>query len=118
MDRKSIIVLVACFLLLFSWPLLVNKIYPPKPLPPGHTNALTTPQLTTNRIGTSAPTAAVLETTTTPRSTINTTFTEQVLEITNVDAHYTFTSYGGGLKIVELLHYPESVSTRREQLSH
>jgi YidC/Oxa1 family membrane protein insertase len=118
MDRKSIIVLVACFLLLFSWPLLVNKIYPPKPLPPGQTNALTTPQLTTNRIGTSAPTATILETTATPKSTINTAIPEQLLEITNADAHYTFTSYGGGLKIVELLHYPESVSTRREQRSH
>ena len=115
MDRKSIIVLIACFLLLFSWPLLVNKIYPPKPLPPGQTNIVTTPQLTTNR---TALTTTALETTVTPKPPVNTSVPEQLLEITNADAHYTFTSYGGGLKLVELLHYPESVSTRREQRAH
>jgi len=117
MDRKSIIILVACFLLLFSWPLLVNKIYPPKRLPPGQTNALTPLQLTTNGNTTSAPSAPILETTGTPRSTINTSIPEQLLEITNSDAHYTFSSHGGGLKTIELLHYPESVSTRRDRRS-
>jgi YidC/Oxa1 family membrane protein insertase len=118
MDRKSIIILVACFLLLFSWPLLVNKIYPPKPLPPGQTNVLTTPLLTTNGSPTSTSAPAIFEAPTKPRSTVNTSMPEQLLEITNADAHYTFTSYGGGLKLIELLHYPESVSTRREQRSH
>src|SRR5689334_10137597 len=117
MDRKSIIVLVACFLLLFSWPLLVNKIYPPRPLPPGQTNAATTPLLTTNRTGTSSPPAAVLQPAATPKSTINTSIPEEQMEITNSDAHYTFTSYGGGLKTIELLQYPESVSMRRERRS-
>src|SRR5882724_4367681 len=117
MDRKSIIILVGCFLLLFSWPLLVNKIYPPKPLPPGQTNLVSTSQLTTNRTGTPVPPLPALEAPATPKSTLNTSIPEQLLEVTNTDAHYTFTSYGGGLKIVELLHYPESVSTRREQRS-
>ena len=35
--------------------------------------------------------------------------------MTNSNARYTFTSYGGGLKLVELLHYPETVPTRREK---
>ena len=117
MDRKSIIILVACFVLLFSWPLLVNKIYPPKPLPPGQTNAVATPQLTTNRTATSSPSSPVLETPARPRSAISTSVPEELLEITNNDAHYTFTSHGGGLKMIELLHYPESVSTRRERRS-
>ena len=39
MDRKSIIALVVCFIVLMLWYPLVNKIYPPKPLPPGATNA-------------------------------------------------------------------------------
>ena len=39
MDRKSIIVLVVCFIVLMLWYPLVNKLYPPKPLPPGATNA-------------------------------------------------------------------------------
>src|SRR6516162_3304451 len=100
MDRKSIIILVACFLLLFSWPLLVNKIYPPKPLPPGQTNALTTQVLTTNGSVTSPPATAALEAPTRPTSTVNTSIPEQLLEITNADAHYTFTSHGGGLKLI------------------
>ena len=113
MDRKSIIILVACFLLLFSWPLLVNKIYPPKPLPPGQTNAPPASVLT-NPNTTSPP---VLESTPTPKPAVDTSVPEQLLEITNTDAHYTFTSYGGGLKLIELLNYPESVSTRRDQSS-
>ena len=119
MDRKSIIILVACFVLLFSWPLLVNKIYPPKPTPPGQTNRVATPELTTNN-NPAPPTATspAVETPTVPKAALNTSVPEQLLEITNADAHYTFSSYGGGLKLIELLHYPESVSTRHEQRSH
>src|SRR5579862_8550864 len=114
MDRKSIIILVSCFLLLFSWPLLVNKIYPPKPLPPGQTNRLSSSVLT-NQSPTSPP---LLESNSAPTLAVNTSIPEQLLEVTNTDAHYTFASYGGGLKLIELLHYPESVSTRRDERSH
>ena len=61
MDRKSIIILVACFLLLFSWPLLVNKVFPPKPLPPGATNATPRSLVGTNETGTPTGPAPVLE---------------------------------------------------------
>jgi YidC/Oxa1 family membrane protein insertase len=37
---------------------------------------------------------------------------EELLVITNARARYTFTSRGGGLKSVELLDYPETVSAR------
>ena len=40
MDRKSIIILVACFLVLILLHPLADKLFPPKPLPPGATNAL------------------------------------------------------------------------------
>ena len=36
--------------------------------------------------------------------------------MTNDNAHYTFTSYGGGLKLVELLRYPETLATPRQAL--
>ena len=40
MDRKSIIILVLCFVLLMLWyPLVVNKLYPPKPGARRDTNA-------------------------------------------------------------------------------
>ena len=37
---------------------------------------------------------------------------EELLVITNARTRYTFTSRGGGLKSVELLDYPETVSAR------
>src|SRR5690242_13010698 len=119
MDRKSVIILIVCFLLLFSWPLLVNKIFPPKPLPPGATNAPTASLNTSNGLApsTSQP-PVMLEASSVPKSPINTSVPEQILEITNADAHYTFSSYRGGLKLIELLQYPESVSTRRDERSH
>ena len=40
MDRKSIIIIVLCFGLLGLWSyVLVPKLYPPRPMPPGATNA-------------------------------------------------------------------------------
>ena len=45
----------------------------------------------------------------------NTNVPEQLVEITNANAHYTFTSIGGGLKLIELLKYPETVARRRSQ---
>lgn len=39
---------------------------------------------------------------------------EEFLEVANADAHYTFSSYGGGLKQVELLKYPEMVRRVRK----
>src|SRR6185503_6111490 len=35
---------------------------------------------------------------------------EELVGISNAKARYTFTSYGGGLKLVELLDYPETIS--------
>ncbi len=115
MDRKSITILVACFLLLFSWPLLVNKVFPPKPLPPGATNGPAASFTLTNRPASSTLAAPALENPAVPPLAINSSAPEQTLEVTNAYAHYTFTSHGGGLKLVELLDYPETVSTRREK---
>lgn len=118
MDRKSITILVVCFLLLFSWPILVNKVFPPKPLPPGATNGPT--RVVTG--GTNAPARgetsmppATLESTAPVRPAANTNVQEQTLELTNSNAHYNFSSYGGGLKLVELLNYPETVYSRRQR---
>jgi hypothetical protein len=106
MDRKSIIILVVCFLLLFSWPLLVNKVFPPKRIPPGSTNApvssLSVPNPPgTTSISTSAP--PQLESQPVAPLITDTNQPEQLLELTNNSVHYTFSSYGGGLKLVELL---------------
>ena len=115
MDRKSIIVLVLCLLAFFSLQWVVNKIYPPKPLPAGLTNATASSITGTNQA--SQPTALpelAAAPATRPRVVSTPPVPEQVLELTNSTAHYTFSSYGGGLKEIELLQYPETVLSRRE----
>ncbi len=122
MDRKSIIVLVLCFGLLLLWSsVIVPKLYPPKPLPPGVTNVVgtiqsTAPETVTNHTRTPERLeAAVPGTAAAPRLTVETNVPEELLVVTNENARYTFTSYGGGLKLIELVGYPESVASRREK---
>ncbi|HWX22178.1 MAG TPA: membrane protein insertase YidC [Candidatus Binatia bacterium] len=115
MDRTSIIVVVLCLLLMGLWFVVVPKMYPPKPLSPGATNAPTA-TLTTNQTGTSAASPAMPEAPLPPPQLVaNTNVPEELREVTNANAHYTFTSYGGGLKLIELLRYPETVGTRFEK---
>src|ERR1700746_3691389 len=102
MDRKSIIVLVICFVLLLGWHSLVDKLYPPKPLPPGLTNSLSSAFSSTNQAATSPVAPPILEAAATaPKPVTNTNLAEELIEVTNANAHYTFSSYGGGLKLIE-----------------
>jgi YidC/Oxa1 family membrane protein insertase len=116
MDRKSIIILVACFLVLILLHPLADKLFPPKPLPPGATNAPTAALSLTNGSATSpvAPAAAEAPAPA-PKPLVSADVPEELRVVTNSNARYTFTSHGGGLKLVELVHYPETVSTRREK---
>jgi YidC/Oxa1 family membrane protein insertase len=118
MDRKSIIALVVCFIVLLLWyPLVVNKLYPPKPLPQGQTNHLSGAVLsdTNEPSKPGAPISATETPQTITRSAENPAVPEDLIDVTNENARYTFTSRGGGLKLIELLRYPESVSSRREK---
>jgi YidC/Oxa1 family membrane protein insertase len=114
MDRKSIIILVVSFILLMLWyPLVVNKLYPPQPVSRGATNGPAGPL--TNQAATAPnPPPPSLETAApAPKPTIpNPAQPEQLLELTNINARYVFSTHGGGLKQVELLQYPESISVR------
>jgi YidC/Oxa1 family membrane protein insertase len=110
MDRKSIIILVISFVLLVSWFPIMNKVYPPKPLPTA-TNALAT---VTNQFERGATPPAPANATSPPAPRVAAFSTpagakEEVQVLTNENARYTFTSYGGGLKLVELTKYPETV---------
>jgi YidC/Oxa1 family membrane protein insertase len=116
MDRKAIIVLVACVLLFLSWPYLVNKIFPPKLLPPGATNVLTT---TTNVV---APTNIPVITAATnvpaaPLPPVKPSAPEELQVIETAEARYTFTTHGGGLKQVELKEFQESVTCQSKKKS-
>src|SRR5439155_18290071 len=52
---------------------------------------------------------------TVPKPIAGTNVAEHLQVLTNENARYTFTTHGGGLKLIELLKYPETVSARREQ---
>ncbi len=122
MDRKSIAILVVCFVLLFAWGPLVKWLYPPIPVPPSTalTPGATTQVLTgTNQsaaqsAGTNQPVAAGTFNAT-PEFVINKEIPEQLLVVTNDNARYIFTSQGGGLKEVQLFHYPETVSSHLQK---
>ena len=111
MDRKSILILVGSFVLLMLWYPLMEKIYPPKPLP-RTTNSVAA---ASNQLS-PATTVSNTGSTTTPAridQTARTNAPEVTLTMTNVQAVYTFTSHGGGLKLVELRDYPLLVECDR-----
>ncbi len=95
---------------------LVPKLYPPKPLPPGDTNVVATIAATNAAQTAISPTPPTLSPTpvTATRPTFATNLAEQTLTLTNDNARYTFTSHGGGLKTVELVRYAETISRRRK----
>jgi YidC/Oxa1 family membrane protein insertase len=120
MDRRSIIIVAVCVLLFFSWGQIVNRLFPPVPAPPSATQTTGgTNQVSAAGTNASAATTAAPASTTgtapsnTPQGAqqyvVNQEIPEKLLVVSNDDARYTFTSRGGGLKEVQLFHYPETV---------
>ena len=109
MDRTGIIVVSLCGVLLVLWFFQTQKqeaLLQQQRAEFARTNIVATPQ-------TSASTTATISTTTTASIQIfDTNAPENLITISNTDARYTFTSRGGGLKTVELLKYPETISAR------
>lgn len=108
MDRKTVLGLVAAFALLLAWNWGVDKIFPPRKLPPRPTNELasaTNAALNAANIaGTNAP---LPSTTNTASATLSAP--EQLVTLETEDSVYTFTTHGGGLKKIELRKFTESV---------
>jgi len=111
MDRKTIIILVACVAGVLLLNRLVDKMYPPIVVPLAATNAIST-IIVTNASGSVtsavAPSLAVAASASLP--TFSTNLEEQLLVVTNQDARFVFTSHGGGLKEVELFNHQADVS--------
>jgi len=106
MDRTGIIVVIICAILLGLCFYEQQKYYAHLP-PPTGTNALQAAQSATANAGAVLPAPAA-----TPAYSFDTNIPERTLVLTNRLARYTFTSRGGGLKLVELLDYPETISAR------
>ena len=114
MDRKSVIVLAVSLILMFGWYWLVNLRYPPRPLSVG-TNSLA---YASNSVAPPTNTSAIARepgvvTSALPAGAlVQPVAPEELVVLENDIARYTFTSHGGGLKLVELKKYPESVGCR------
>lgn len=115
MDKTGIIVVSLCVLLLGWWLVDQNKraaeaqrvaatnlVVAAQQTAAANSNYPTTPA-TPATLGAPTLTAPVVFNTNTP---------EQTLVLTNGRARYTFSSRGGGLKQVELLDYPQTISAR------
>ena len=117
MDKKSIIILAVCFGLFVAMNSLVPKLFPPIPRPAAPTNAVASASAPgQNNVApqASAPTASI-SASTTPVFAVAPNVREELAVLKNENARYTFTSHGGGLKLVELVRYPETVSRRRAE---
>ena len=118
MDRKSIIVIAVCIGLLVFWQAVIYpKLWPSRPAPVSHavTNGAVVGTLTNGGNVSQQLEEAVQTARTMTQPLVNTNVAEQLLVITNEQVRYTFSSYGGGLKLVELLKYPESVPSWRNR---
>jgi YidC/Oxa1 family membrane protein insertase len=120
MDRKSILVLSLSFLVLMLWYPLMYRLYPPKPMQRNTNQLAQATNLSAARI-TNPPSSTSVSSNAPPRlSAAPPAWTkpeasEQVLVWENDLARYTFTSHGGGIKLIELKKYPETVERRRKQ---
>ena len=120
MDRKSIIILCVSFLLILGWFKLVEVMYPPPP-PRAITRTTT---------GTNAPSAtnaasrgetnlaAPLSTNSAAAALGATQWTapktaEELLVLETADVKYTFTTHGGGVKLIELKRFPKIIGNRK-----
>jgi YidC/Oxa1 family membrane protein insertase len=115
MDRKAIIILAVSFALLMCWIWYWNRIYPPLPIP-RETNRVasaTNPTIAnTNVSAAAAPSSGVLTSPPTTGTLVESKEPPKRLVLENDSVRLTFTSYGGGLDLVELKKYPESVACR------
>jgi YidC/Oxa1 family membrane protein insertase len=109
MDRKSLIVIVACLLLLWGLNSTVDYFFPPEPAP-------VSPPGLTNPPPENVPAPATASTATGPTAAawsaplVLPSGPEQTLTLTNEDLIFHFTSHGGGLKTVSLRKYPAIIS--------
>ncbi|MGA2786388.1 MAG: membrane protein insertase YidC [Verrucomicrobiota bacterium] len=110
MDRTGIIVVSLCALLLVYW-FVGQQKYAQQQARYAATNQVVKAESQFAAANSNAVVPA-FNATTAALPVFDTNAPEELLVITNARARYTFTSRGGGLKSVELLDYPETVSPR------
>src|SRR4051794_29733958 len=99
MDRKNIVILVLAFGLVLTWPKLINHFYPP---PPKSTNTV---EVATNAMVAGTNQNGVVSANGSTLPAVKPGAPEETISITNKTGVYTFTSHGGGLKVIEFDKY-------------
>ncbi|HEY3864186.1 MAG TPA: membrane protein insertase YidC [Verrucomicrobiae bacterium] len=107
MDRKSIIIIIVAVALYFALSPVIDHFFPSKQMavtaPPVPAKVASAPETSTN-LSSNAPPAGPADAAVAARP--ESSAPEQILTISNADLIWHFTSRGGGLKEVELIHYP------------
>jgi YidC/Oxa1 family membrane protein insertase len=111
MDRTGIIVVTLCVVLLGYW-FVGQQKYAQQRARYAATNQAAKAQSQFAATNSNAVAPALNVTTTAVLPVFDTNAPEELLVITNARVRYIFTPRGGGLKSVELLDYPETVSAR------
>jgi YidC/Oxa1 family membrane protein insertase len=108
MDRKSILILAFCFVLFLSWSLLINRLYPPIPVPVStNTIAAVTNGIPAGATNPAIPAPAVLSAAS--GIPLEVQGEETLLTVENDLTKFMVTSHRGGLKEIELKKYMEAV---------
>src|ERR1039458_9522079 len=104
MDKKTILVVLGGLIALMGWKALINQIYPPKPKAAKAAAAVVTNNAVPQEVPTESPAVKPVEPVKEaaaapeePRSA------EQVVTLSNDFVRMEFTSWGGGVRSVELL---------------
>jgi YidC/Oxa1 family membrane protein insertase len=119
MDRKAILILVVSAGLLFFWMQLTNKLYPPQPIPATNVfPSAASPASATNAEAAAAPVAPPTLAPAPATAWVRPETQEELVTVETADARYVFTSHGGGLKRVELKHFPEAVGRAGRKLTN
>jgi YidC/Oxa1 family membrane protein insertase len=109
MDRTGIIVISLCICLFGFWLFEQHKYAEQvQQYNAAHPVAQTMSTATNNAVVSSYPSAPSVPT----PPIFNPNGPEQLLVVSNRQARYIFTSHGGGIKTIELLDYPETISAR------
>ena len=111
MDRTGIIVVTLCVILLAFW-FAGQQKYAQQQARYAATNQAAQAQSRFAEINSNAVSPALNLPPPAELPVFDTNTPEELRVVTNARARYTFTSRGGGLKSVELLDYPETVSAR------
>lgn len=123
MDRKALLIIVACFVLMLFWPALVDRMFPPPPRPavpaPRSLPAAPTASDTATAPAAATPAGeAVITAPTSPAAAwVPPSGPEELVTFETPEVRYVFTSHGGGLKLVELKAFPATVACGRKAAS-